>query len=173
MTSTIRHCDEKQNSRADVGQPEAAAAPSSSRQRSRVCSLRHRLPVDMEASADEIVAMLHAYDAIEEEIDDVEHHTTSLLLAQVMRQYRHHVPLYVARDVPEYVDLELRKMFERSRSTLQLSWNNFRSLHFIRRARAGRTKVSAEKAVLIGRRYLGTRTTMHAIADKLDVSGVE
>ncbi|KAL1485755.1 hypothetical protein MTO96_031763 [Rhipicephalus appendiculatus] len=127
----------------------------------------------MEASADEVVAMVHAYDAIEQESDDVEHHTISLLLAEVMRQYRHHVPLYVARVVPEYVDLEFRKMFGRSRSTLQLSWNNLRCLDFIRRARAGRTKVSAEKAVMIGLRYLGTRTTMHAIADKYDVSGVE
>ncbi|KAL1470440.1 hypothetical protein MTO96_040433 [Rhipicephalus appendiculatus] len=78
----------------------------------------------MEASADDIVAMLHVYDATEEESDHVEHHTISLLLAEVMRQYRHNVPLYVVRVVPEYVDLEFRKMFQRSRSTLQLSWNN-------------------------------------------------
>ncbi|KAL1436360.1 hypothetical protein MTO96_049720 [Rhipicephalus appendiculatus] len=90
MTSTMRHCDDKRSSRAVVGQPEAAAAPSSSSslKLSRVCPVRHQLPVGMEASADEVVGMLHAYDAIEEEINDVEHHTISLLLAQVMRHYR-------------------------------------------------------------------------------------
>ncbi|KAH7968223.1 hypothetical protein HPB52_007036 [Rhipicephalus sanguineus] len=56
-----------------------------------LCRLLHLRPVDTAASADEfvwllqaIVELLHAYDVIEEESGDVEHHTISLLLARLM-----------------------------------------------------------------------------------------
>ncbi|KAH7969061.1 hypothetical protein HPB52_014178 [Rhipicephalus sanguineus] len=78
----------------------------------------------MAASADEFVVLLRgvaelirAYDAIEEGSDYVDHHIISLLLARLMRQDRHRVPLYVERVVPAYVDLEFKKMSRLSRST--------------------------------------------------------
>ncbi|KAH7961663.1 hypothetical protein HPB52_011174 [Rhipicephalus sanguineus] len=114
MTSLCVTCDEGQNSRASVGQPEAATPDTKNRTAGggsppqhhhhrhasaavfALCRLLHRQPVDMAASADELVVLLQAvaelirdYDAIEEESDDVEHHIISLLLTRLLRQDRH------------------------------------------------------------------------------------
>ncbi|KAH7955747.1 hypothetical protein HPB52_003618 [Rhipicephalus sanguineus] len=131
----------------------------------------------MAASADELVVLLQAvaelirdYDAIEEGNDDVECHIVSLLLARLLRQDRHRVPLYVERVVPAYVDLEFKKMFRLSRNTAAALVEEFERSSFHPQGSRGRTQLSAEKTVLIGLTYLGTQTTMYAIADKFDVS---
>lgn len=91
----MRHCDDGQNFRASVGQPEGCRHSIiiivTLAQRA-LCRLLHLRPVDTAASADEFVVLLqaiaellHAYDAIEEESGDVEHRTISLLLARRMR----------------------------------------------------------------------------------------
>ncbi|KAL1421133.1 hypothetical protein MTO96_023440 [Rhipicephalus appendiculatus] len=80
--------------------------------------------VNMAAAADEFVALLlpvaelqRAYYEIEEGSNDVEDHITSLLLARLMRQDRHRVPLYVERVVSTYMHMEFTKMFRLSRSS--------------------------------------------------------
>ncbi|KAL1437653.1 hypothetical protein MTO96_048734 [Rhipicephalus appendiculatus] len=129
----------------------------------------------MAAAADEFVALLlrvaelqRAYDEIEEGSDDVEDHITSLLLARLMRQDRHRVPLYVERVVSTYMDMEFAKMFRLSRSTAAALVEEFETSRFYPQGCRGRTKLSAEKTVLITLIYLGTQTTMYAIADRFD-----
>ncbi|KAL1472739.1 hypothetical protein MTO96_022792 [Rhipicephalus appendiculatus] len=191
----IRHCDEKQNFRADVGQPEAAGQARKTKQpaggwlpqhhhrRHAIAAafapcrrVLHRRSVNMAAAADEFVALLlpvaelqRAYDEIEEGIDDVEDHITSLLLARLMRQDRHRVPLYVERVVSTYMHMEFTKMFRLSRSTAATLVEEFETSAFCPQGSSGRTKLSAEKTVLIALIYRGTQTAMYAITDRFDV----
>ncbi|KAH7953577.1 hypothetical protein HPB49_010300 [Dermacentor silvarum] len=79
----------------------------------------------MAAAADEIavllqaaIELLDAYEAIEEERDEVDEHAINLLVARFVRQDRHRVPLYVERVVPAYMDMEFKKMFRLSRSSV-------------------------------------------------------
>ncbi|XP_049522253.1 putative nuclease HARBI1 [Dermacentor silvarum] len=130
----------------------------------------------MAAAADEIavllqaaIELLDAYEAIEEERDEVDEHAINLLVARFVRQDRHRVPLYVERVVPAYMDMEFKKMFRLSRSSVAAVVEEFEKSAFYPQGSHGRKQLSAEKTVLITLTYLGTQTTMYAIADKFDV----
>ncbi|KAH7968342.1 hypothetical protein HPB52_007950 [Rhipicephalus sanguineus] len=62
-------------------------------------------------------------------------------------------------------------MFRLSRNTAAALVEEFERSAFRPQGSRGRTKLSAEKTVLIGLTYLGTQTT-YAIADKFDVTSV-
>lgn len=105
----------------------------------------------MTASADEIVVLLqaitellNAYDMIEQECHDVEHHTISLLLTQLMRQDRHRVQLYVERVEPAYADLEFRKMFQLSRSAAAALAEEFEKSAFYQQSSCRMNEASSQ-----------------------------
>ncbi|KAH7949604.1 hypothetical protein HPB49_012666 [Dermacentor silvarum] len=130
----------------------------------------------MAASADEIAVLLQAatelldaYDAIEEERHEVDELAMNLLLARLVRQDWHRVPMYVERVVPAYMNMEFRIMFRLSRSSAAAVVGEFEKSAFYPKGWHGRKQLSAEKTALITLTYLGTQTTMYAIADKFDV----
>lgn len=104
----------------------------------------------------------------EEELEETSDLTVAaVLVAQIMREDRHRVRLYVESVVDSYSDEEFRRLFRLQRCTTEVITADFESSSYYPRGGRGRQKITALKTMLIALTYLGTQWSMNAIGDKL------
>ncbi|KAL3183242.1 hypothetical protein MRX96_034291 [Rhipicephalus microplus] len=95
---------------------------------------------------------------------------SAVLVAQIIKEDRHRVRLYVESVVDSYSDEEFRRLFRLQRCTTEVITADFESSSYYPRGGHGRPKITASKTMLIALTYLGTQWSMNAIADKFGVS---
>ncbi|XP_055959278.1 putative nuclease HARBI1 [Patella vulgata] len=93
------------------------------------------------------------------------------LAASLIRENRVRIKGYMESIVPEYSEVNFKRMYRVSSSSFEVLTNHLRDYpKFVIKGKGGREPISVEKQLLITLWYLGSKDTVHKISDRFGIS---